>query len=89
MKTLLALQSAALLALAAVAWHLHAQVAELRACPVEAVDALPEPFENATADVLDRIESLRQHLDYQPSREWIAGLLDDCRLEIAALRAYR
>lgn len=114
-KPIIATQSVALLALAAVAWHLNAQVAELRARPVEVAKldptfvsrlraiglerprpgrvegnepALPEPVENATADVLDRIESLRQHLEYQPSREWIAGLLDACRLEIAALRAY-
>lgn len=120
-KPIIALQSVALLALAVVAWHLNAQVAELRARPVEVAKldptfvsrlraiglerprpgrraavlpadanepALPEPVENATADVLDRIESLRQHLEYQPSREWIVSLLDACRLEIAALRAY-
>lgn len=47
---------------------------------------LPEPLGTESADVLERIEMLRQHVPYQPSPEWILDVINVAETEIKGLR---
>ena len=47
---------------------------------------LPEPSGTESADVLERIEMLKQHVPYQPSPEWILNVINVAETEIKGLR---
>jgi len=48
--------------------------------------SLPEPSGTESADVLERIEMLKQHVPYQPSPEWILDVINVAETEIKGLR---
>lgn len=42
---------------------------------------LPEPISD-NANIIERIEMLEMHLDYNPSKKWIKDVLNDTKTEL-------